>query len=232
LGRNRLITHKPYINFENNTIYFLGKLCTNHCPSKKNSFWYNKNINATLLEDPSLNSHDTFEDDNDFSFLNNDDIIEEEICAADLSTELTDSLSKCKFNNILTKYYHDEIEVFDKKKAKILPPHKPFDMEIKLIPGAQLYFGLIYSLTFTETEELKKYLKENLEKGFIQKFNSPALAPIIFVKKHDGSLRLCVNYRRLNANAIRDSYSIPKINDLIESFSGAKIFSRLDLRSA
>ena len=67
-------------------------------------------------------------------------------------------------------------------------------------------------------EALKVYIKENLSKGFIRKSKSPDGAPVIFVKKHDGTLRLCVDYRKLNAITIRNSYSIPYINDLIESF--------------
>ena len=105
-------------------------------------------------------------------------------------------------------------------------------MSIDIVPGSQLFFGPIYSLTDPEMEALKVYIKENLSKGFIRKSKSPAGAPIIFVKKHDGTLRLCVDYRKLNAITIRNSYSIPYINDLIESFKGATIFTRLDLRSA
>ena len=79
---------------------------------------------------------------------------------------------------------------------------------------------------------MKEYIKENLKKKFIRKSKSPAGAPVLFVKKHDGSLRLCVDYRRLNAITIRNSYPIPRISDLIESFKDSKIFTRLDLRSA
>lgn len=81
-------------------------------------------------------------------------------------------------------------------------------------------------------ETLKDYIKENLRKGFIRKSNSPAGTPVLFVKKHDGSLRLCVDYRKINAITIRNNYPIPKINYLIESFQEAIIFTRLDLCSA
>lgn len=133
---------------------------------------------------------------------------------------------------LLNQYYSNYLKVFEKKEADRLPPHRIYDINIDLIPGGQLYFGPIYSLTNTETNELKKYIKENLEKGFIRPSKSPAGAPVMFVKKHDGSLRLCVDYRKLNAITIRNSYPIPRINDLIECFKGSTIFSRLDLRSA
>jgi len=105
-------------------------------------------------------------------------------------------------------------------------------MSIDLIPGGQLFFGPIYSLTVPEMKALKEYIQENLRKKFIRKSKSPAGAPVIFVLKRDGTLRLCVDYRRLNAITIRNSYPIPRINDLMESFKGAMIFTRLDLRSA
>jgi len=101
-----------------------------------------------------------------------------------------------------------------------------------LVSRGQLYYGPIYSLTVVEMQALRKYLKENLAKGFIRKSKSPAEAPILFVIKHDGTLRLCVDYRRLNSITIRNSYPIPRLSDLMESFKGAKIFTRLDLRSA
>ena len=79
---------------------------------------------------------------------------------------------------------------------------------------------------------LKEYIKEILIKGFIRKSKSPAGVPILFVVKKDVTLRLCIDYRRLNAVTVRNSYPIPRINVLLESFKGATIFSRLDLRSA
>ncbi|OUM69753.1 hypothetical protein PIROE2DRAFT_37879 [Piromyces sp. E2] len=80
-------------------------------------------------------------------------------------------------------------------------------------------------------ETLKENINENLKKRFIRKSKSPAGASVLFVKNHDGSLRLCIDYRRLNSITVRNSYPIPRINDLIESFQGAVIFTRLDLLS-
>jgi len=90
----------------------------------------------------------------------------------------------------------------------------------------------LYPLTEEEREEIKKYLKENLRKGFIRKSNSPAGAPILFVKKKDGSLRLCVDYGKLNEVTVRNSYALPLISDLLDRVKDAKIFTKLDLRSA
>jgi len=114
----------------------------------------------------------------------------------------------------------------------MLPPHREYDCEIQLKDNSNLFYGPLYPLTELEREELKKYLKENLNKGFIRKSTSPAGAPILFVKKKDGSLRLVVDYRKLNDMTIRNSYPLPLISDLLDRVKGAKVFTKLDLKSA
>jgi len=167
-----------------------------------------------------------------YKLITSSEFIDRDLCAALVSDESTDLNDSNPNLNIVNKFYSDLEIVFHKKEADKLPPHREYDLTIDLIPGSQLYFGPIYSLTTTEKEALKSYLDENLKKGFIRKSKSPAGAPVLFVKKHDGSLRLCVDYRRLNAATIRNSFPIPRISDLIESFKGSVIFTRLDLRSA
>ena len=76
-------------------------------------------------------------------------------------------------------------EVFNERNCNVLPPHRKYDCEIRLKDNSNLFYGLIYPLTELERDELKKYIKENLEKGFIRKSTSPARAPILFVKKKD-----------------------------------------------
>jgi len=87
-------------------------------------------------------------------------------------------------------------------------------------------------LTKLEREELKKQLKELLDKGFIRKSTSPAGAPVLFVRKKDGTLRLVIDYRKLNEMTIRNSYPLPLISELLDRVKGAKIFTKLDLKSA
>ena len=108
-------------------------------------------------------------------------------------------------------------------------PHREYDCEIRLKDNSNLFYGHIYPiypLTEAERDELKKYIKENLEKGFIRKSRSPAGAPVLFVKKKDGSLRLCVDYRKLNEMTIHNSYPLPLINELIDRVKGAKYFTK------
>ena len=93
-------------------------------------------------------------------------------------------------------------------------------------------WGPIYNLSPVELETLREYIDENLGNGFIRHFRSPAGAPIFFVKKKNGSLRLVVDYRGLNKVTIRNRYALPLISNLLERLSGAKYFTKLDLRGA
>ena len=83
-----------------------------------------------------------------------------------------------------------------------------------------------------ELEELKKNIDENLAKGFIRRSTSPAGAPVLFVKKKDGSLRLCVDYRALNKITIKDRCPLPLINETMDQLKEASIFMKLDLEGA
>jgi len=123
-------------------------------------------------------------------------------------------------------------DVFRKKGADVLPPHRPFDLEIEIHPGMKVPFMPMYALTETESTELNSYLEENLARDFIQVSKSSAGAPILFVKKKDGTLRLCVDYRGLNKATIKNRYPLPIINDLLDKMSGAMFFSKIDLRGA
>ena len=82
-----------------------------------------------------------------------------------------------------------------------------------------------------ELVELKLQLREMMDKGYIWPSMSPWGAPILFVKKKDGTLRLCVDYRQLNKVTIKNKYPLPKIDDLFDQLGGASIFSKIDLRS-
>ena len=93
-------------------------------------------------------------------------------------------------------------------------------------------FRPIYSLSAVELTALNAYLKENLSKGFIRSSTSPAGAPILFVKKADGSLRLCVDYRGLNKTIRKNRYPLPPIQESLDRLSEASFFDKIDLRNA
>ena len=108
---------------------------------------------------------------------------------------------------------------------------KTISHEIKLIPGSSPVFKRAYRMSEAEKEELNRQLKELLQDNRIEPCDSPFAAPVIFVKKKDGTKRLCVDYRQLNDITIKAKYPIPIIEDLFDQLRGATIFSKLDLIS-
>lgn len=143
----------------------------------------------------------------------------------------TVTTSSDKLQQIPSEYLEFQ-EVFNKQMADRLPPHRPYDCPIDLLPGSVIPFGCIFPLSETELEALRQYIDENLEKGFIRPSSSPAGAGIFFVGKKDGSLRPCVDYRQLNNITIKNRYPLPLIPELFQRFRSAKVFSKLDLRGA
>ncbi|MBW0540969.1 hypothetical protein O181_080684 [Austropuccinia psidii MF-1] len=127
--------------------------------------------------------------------------------------------------------YHQYLDVFSKVKAEKLPPHRACDHHIKL-EGLLPPIGVIYSLSNQESETLRAYISENVEKGFIRPSSSSTGAPVLFVKKKDGGLCLCVDYRKLNAVTRKNRYPVPPMNQLLTVFNGSTIFSKIDLRGA
>lgn len=134
--------------------------------------------------------------------------------------------------NSLPIQYEEYQDVFEKKNADMLPQHRPYDCAIELQEGAQPPFGPIYGLSQNELAALREYLDENLAKNFIRHSKSPAGAPILFVKKKDGSLRMCVDYRGLNKITIKNRYPLPLISGLLDQLGAAKIYTKIDLRGA
>ena len=128
--------------------------------------------------------------------------------------------------------YHEYRDVFSKSKAGTLPPHRPHDLKIELEEGAEPPIGRMYSLSETELVALRKFLDENLNNGFVRPSTSSHGAPILFVKKKDGSLRLCVDFRGLNKLSKKDRYPLPLISDLLDSPGKARIYTKIDLRHA
>jgi len=112
-----------------------------------------------------------------------------------------------------------------------LPPNREVEFSIDIVPGVGPISKAPYRMAPTELAELKKQLEELLEKGFIRPSVSPWGAPVLFVKKKDGSLRLCIDYRELNKVTIKNKYPLPRIDDLLDQLIGASVFSKIDLRS-
>ncbi|KAK3523590.1 hypothetical protein QTP70_002725 [Hemibagrus guttatus] len=123
-------------------------------------------------------------------------------------------------------------DVFCPKKASKLPPHRPWDCAIDLIPGEPVPKGRIYSLTLPEEKAMEEYIKEALAQGYICPSTSPAASSFFFVAKKDGGLRPCIDYRALNKITVKFRYPLPLVPAALERLRGATVFTKLDLRSA
>ncbi|GJT76481.1 reverse transcriptase domain-containing protein [Tanacetum coccineum] len=133
-----------------------------------------------------------------------------------------------KFDDI--RVVRDFPEVFPDDLSG-LPPVREIEFRIDLIPGASPVVKSPYRLAPSEMLELSNQLKELQEKGFIRPSHSPWGAPVLFVKKKDGAMRMCIDYRELNKLTIKNRYPLPRIDDLFDQLQGACCFSKIDLRS-
>ncbi|GJX98685.1 putative reverse transcriptase domain-containing protein [Tanacetum coccineum] len=116
-------------------------------------------------------------------------------------------------------------------QVRSLPPARPVEFQIDLIPGAAPVARAPYRLAPSEMKELSEQLQELSDKGFIRPSSSPWGAPVLFVKKKDGSFRMCIDYRELNKLTVKNRYPLPRIDDLFDQLQGSSIYSKIDLRS-
>jgi hypothetical protein len=112
-----------------------------------------------------------------------------------------------------------------------LPPRRRVDHAIEVMPGVEPPAKAPYRMNHEKLKELKVHLEELLPKGYIKPSKSPYGAPVLFVHKKDGTLKMCVDYRALNKATVKNRYSLPRIDDLFDRLSEAKVFSRIDLHS-
>jgi hypothetical protein len=122
-------------------------------------------------------------------------------------------------------------DVFPEQLPSGLPPSRSVDHKIELVPGHSPPSRPTIRLSAAEMAELKKQLDELEEAGFIRPSKSPFGAPILFVKKKDGTMRMCIDYRALNDITVKNSYPLPRVDELFDRLEGAKFFSKIDLRS-
>jgi hypothetical protein len=235
LGKTWLRRHNPLIDWANNTVNFRSAWCQAHClpyrheapePSRATpaaSSFSICMIGAAGYAVAARQKHsvsfvatirDLFPDDDD------DDV------PGDSKQDME------KLRKLVQPEYHDYLLLFTKKEADKLPLHRHIDHEIPLEDGTKPSFRPLYSMSASELKEVRAWLREHLSKGFIRASQSSAASPILFVKKKDGSLRLCVDYRALNAITKKNRYPLPLIEETLRQVSGAHYFTPLDLRSA
>ncbi|GKB00661.1 putative reverse transcriptase domain-containing protein [Tanacetum coccineum] len=112
-----------------------------------------------------------------------------------------------------------------------IPPTRQVEFQIDLVPGVAPVARAPYRLAPSEMKELSDQLQELSDKGFIRPSSSPWGAPVLFVKKKDGSFRMCIDYRELNKLTVKNRYPLPRIDDLFDQLQGSSVYSKIDLRS-
>ena len=148
-------------------------------------------------------------------------------CQAFLAYLINPSKDKNKMEDVdVVKEFSD---VFP-EELKSLPPEREVEFVIETVPGAEPISRTPYRMAPAELRELQTQLQELIEKGFVRPSSSPWGAPVLFVKKKDGSMRMCIDYRGLNNLTTKNKYPLPRIDELFDQLQGSQVYSKMDLR--
>lgn len=231
LGLPWLEEHAPLIDWKNHTITFGESCLIKGCCKFKTTVPY---INTPTIYPHSTSNTSATQCPNRAPKTNISHLNNAVIQPADFKIRLANIAIPKDANpkDYLPPQYHDFLDVFDRDKANTLPPHRPWDHPIDLEPGKQPPAAKPYSMNQNELKALRKYLDEELSKGFIRVSRSPAAAPVLFVKKQNGDLRFCIDYRGLNSISLKNRHSLPLISETLGLLSQAKYFTKLDIISA
>jgi len=251
LGYNWLTQHNPLINWVNGLINFHPSLQENLAPSHVAA--NTPLASPSLLDSPlqSLNSMVSIPASKTSvsnserpniaiigvaAFLHASKLLgshnfELYFCSSDIQTNSAKLTKASDLSNVPSEYYKFT-DIFSKTKAEVLAPHCSYNLKINLEEGAQPPVGPIYSLSASEQEALKEFIEENLNTGFIRPTSSPHSALILFIKKKDGSLHLCVDFHGLNHISKKNHCSLLLISNLLDSPCKTRVYSKIDLRHA
>jgi len=131
---------------------------------------------------------------------------------------------------MVPRWFHKYLKVFEKKESERMPTRKIWDHTIDLREGFVLKKGKIYPLSRVEREEVQKFVKDQLRKGYIRPSKSLQTSLVFFVPKKDGKKRMVQDYRYLNSWTIKNNYPLPLILNLIDSIGKKKVFMKMDLQ--
>lgn len=152
-----------------------------------------------------------------------------------VSTRLAVEASKDKIEKsaaeLVPECYHEYLGMFEKANSNVLPPHRPYDFRVDLVPGATPQSGRIIPLSPKEAEVSNEMLDKGLANGTLRRTTSPWAAPVLFTGKKDGNLRPCFDYRKLNAVTVKNKYPLPLTMELVDSLLDADRFTSLDMRN-
>ena len=154
--------------------------------------------------------------------------IDQELEARSLDAE-DNPANQAEVRQKLPRAYQAFQDVFSEAASNQLPPQRSYDHRIELETGLTLTHGPLYSQTTAELQAMKKYLEENLDKGFIAPSQAPFSSPVLFIKKPNRQLRFCIDFRKLNLIIRKDRYLLPLINETLARLNKAKVFTKLDI---
>jgi len=138
--------------------------------------------------------------------------------------------SEAEAKKLVPERFHEWIKVFRKKQSERMPMRKIWDHVINVKEGFVPRKGKMYPLSREEREEVRKFIEEQLRKGYIQPLKSPQIAPVFFIGKKDGKKRMVQDYQYLNEWTIKNNYPLPLISDVLENIGTKKVFMKMDLR--
>lgn len=243
IGYTYLYNHNPDINWRNGEWEFTR--CPESCAAKARKTRVLEAETDELQLEPDYPWESSLDnlgnEDTDNPYINWVDLDLPEVrtqahCIAtmlnnkDMEEVLDDEDTK-NWKSHVPDWLHEFGDVFSKVKSERMPTRKVYDHPIEFVEGASLPKpAKIYPLSPREQNSLDDWINEELRKGYIRPSTSPVAAPFFFVKKADGGLRPCMDYRPLNEITVKNRYPIPRIADLIDSLSQASIFTKIDLR--
>ena len=147
-----------------------------------------------------------------------------------MSTDLAIQAEVAKPRKTLLAEYTEYAQVFSKEATDHVPPSQLYDHTINLDDSFIPKIGKLYPLSVKEREAADEFIDKNLCSGKIRPSKSPQAFPFFFIKKGDGGLRPCQDYRYLNSHTIQDAYPLPLISNLIDKLKDAKVFTKFDVR--
>jgi hypothetical protein len=149
--------------------------------------------------------------------------------ATKLASEANQKKPDLTSEQLVPREYHDYLDIFNEDKANWFTDTRPWDHKIEMKCRFEPKLFKTYNLTPEEQVELDKFLKENLDKGYIKLLQSPMASPFFFVKKKDGKLQPCQDYRYLNDWTIKNAYPLLLISEIMNKIKGAKFFTKFDV---
>ena len=140
--------------------------------------------------------------------------------------------SRAELLEKLPVWLRDLVDAFEPRQADELAPHRSWDHRIELLPGKTPPYHKARPMSRDELHVVRKWLDDNLEKGFIRESRSPCAAPLLLAAKPGGGVRICQDYRGLNAITVKNRYPLPLIRETLDALSRAKYFRKLDIIAA